>query len=270
MRKSVSHGEHNNSSSKLKENNLGEYYIKGNTSKLEKELVKDLDPKCEKGYKTAKIVAFGDSLTFGYGITRKEDKWTNILSKELGCEVINAGVCGNTSSQGLERIHNDVLIHKPDYVIINFGMNDHFMVNRNDARVSLEGYRSNIINIIRLIREQGASPILVIPHRFVEGCAGNGNMGEGASYYYGRHPEKWYRSVGGALNQLNNYCEVIRELAGELKVPVIDINEKSKNEDLYSILITLENSSEEDGVHLNEKGARFYGNIIKEFFHNVL
>ncbi len=270
MRKSVSHGESNNPSIKLKENSLGEYYIKGNNINLEEELVKDLHKECEKDNREAKIVAFGDSLTFGYGITREEDKWTNILSKELGCEVINAGVCGNTSSQGLERIYNDVLIHKPDYVIINFGMNDHFMVNRNDARVSLEGYRNNILNIIRLVREQGASPILVIPHRFIEGCAGNGNMGEGASYYYGRHPEKCYRNVGGALNQLDNYCEVLRDLASELKIPVIDIHEKSKNLDLSSILITLENSSEEDGVHLNEKGARFYGDMLKEFFHNVL
>lgn len=264
------HGEYNNSNAKLEENNLGEYYIKGSSSKLEEGLAIDVHSKVGSANKSNKIVAFGDSLTFGYGIAKEEDKWTSILSKELGCEVINSGVCGHTSSQGLDRIHEDVLIHKPDYVIINFGMNGHVMVNRNDSRVLLEEYRNNISNIIKLIKALGSSPILLTPHRFIEGCAGDGNMGEGANYYYGRHPEKWYRNEGGALNQLSNYCNVLRDLASELNVPLIDIHKKSENIDLYSILITLENSLEDDGVHLNEKGARFYGDILKEFFHNIL
>ncbi|WP_052447451.1 SGNH/GDSL hydrolase family protein [Clostridium polynesiense] len=216
-----------------------------------------------------RIVAFGDSLTFGYGIEKEEDKWTSIIAKELNCEVINSGVSGHTSSQGLERIKKDVLEKNPDYVIINFGMNDHFMYDYGKARVPISDYENNIITIIDRVRKHGAVPVLVIPHVFIEGNPGDGNT-SGADYYYSRHPEKYYRSIGGAVNQLNKYCEAAKKIADEYQVPLVDINSISKSMDLNTILITLENSSEDDGVHINEKGARLYADKIIEVFKQLI
>lgn len=83
--------------------------------------------------KLSKIVAFGDSITAGEGITAGADRWTDIIKNRFNLELINSGVSGNTSTQGLERIEKDVLIHKPDIVLINFGMNDKSMEERNKA-----------------------------------------------------------------------------------------------------------------------------------------
>src|SRR5688500_11820357 len=55
-----------------------------------------------------KIVAFGDSLTAGFGLTERES-YPYLLQEQLNSdghnyEVINAGVSGDTSMGGLERI----------------------------------------------------------------------------------------------------------------------------------------------------------------------
>lgn len=212
------------------------------------------------------IVAFGDSLTYGYGIKEEKDKWTFIIAEELGCKIINSGVCGNTSGEGLSRINEAVLKHKPDYVLINFGMNDHFMKSYNEPKATLGEFQNNIETIISLVKEIGAEPILITPNGFIEGNPGDGNMGGGATYYYRRHPAKRYEEVGGATKQLEAYCNKIKEIGKREDVSVIDINEASREEDLYSILISKKNSEEEDGVHINELGARFYADMIIAYF----
>ena len=55
-----------------------------------------------------KIVAFGDSLTAGFGLSEKES-YPYLLQQKLNAEgynyeVVNAGVSGDTSQGGLERI----------------------------------------------------------------------------------------------------------------------------------------------------------------------
>src|SRR6185503_13728171 len=55
-----------------------------------------------------KIVAFGDSLTAGFGLAEKES-YPYLLQQKLVAdgydyEVLNAGVAGETSAGGLERI----------------------------------------------------------------------------------------------------------------------------------------------------------------------
>ncbi|WP_315068002.1 hypothetical protein [uncultured Clostridium sp.] len=50
------------------------------------------------------IVAFGDSITAGEGIQAGYDNLTDIIKNRFNLELINSGVSGNTSTQGLERI----------------------------------------------------------------------------------------------------------------------------------------------------------------------
>ncbi|MCM0647566.1 GDSL-type esterase/lipase family protein [Clostridium swellfunianum] len=217
------------------------------------------------------IVAFGDSLTFGYGV-KEENKWTNILAKSLGCRVINSGVCGNTSSEGLVRIEEDVLKYKPDYVIINFGMNDHFIKTdgSKEAKVSLEQFEENIEKIIFLTKQINAVPVLVTPNKIIEGNIGDENCGGGATYYYRRHPYYLYKNIGGANAQLKKYCSKIVELGLKHCIATLDINKLCESKSLYSIIINLTNSNEDDGVHINELGAKFYSENIYKTLKNLL
>ena len=68
------------------------------------------------------IVAFGDSITYGVGASQAA-AYPSALSRRLGVEVINAGVPGETSAEGLARLP-EVLELDPWLVIIEFGGND--------------------------------------------------------------------------------------------------------------------------------------------------
>ncbi|MEJ2690902.1 MAG: arylesterase [Deltaproteobacteria bacterium] len=73
------------------------------------------------------IVALGDSLTAGKGVS-EEEAYPALLQKKLqengyNFRVINAGISGETSSGALSRI-NWILTLKPDIVILETGAND--------------------------------------------------------------------------------------------------------------------------------------------------
>jgi acyl-CoA thioesterase-1 len=95
------------------------------------------------------LVCFGDSLTAGYGATvpKVDDKsksYPAYLQKKVTIPVINAGVSGNKTAQALSRV-DDVLVHKPQIVIILLGANDLFeAVNFMDTAENLR----NIIDTI--------------------------------------------------------------------------------------------------------------------------
>src|ERR1700722_19953114 len=73
------------------------------------------------------IVAFGDSLSAGFG-AEPGKSFPDFLQKDLDAaglhwRVVNAGVSGNTTTDGLYRV-NEVLRHKPRITIVEFGGND--------------------------------------------------------------------------------------------------------------------------------------------------
>jgi acyl-CoA thioesterase-1 len=73
------------------------------------------------------IVALGDSLTAGYGLADKDGfvprLQAELSAKEAGAEVANAGVSGDTASDGLARLDWSVP-QGTDAVIVELGAND--------------------------------------------------------------------------------------------------------------------------------------------------
>jgi acyl-CoA thioesterase-1 len=75
-----------------------------------------------------KIVAFGDSLTAGYGLSPAES-YPALLQKMLDAdgfkyEVVNAGVSGDTSAGGVRRIDWSLDAGGVRFVILELGAND--------------------------------------------------------------------------------------------------------------------------------------------------
>src|SRR5262249_38924924 len=73
------------------------------------------------------IVAFGDSITAGLGVT-PEESYPARLQAKLRAEgyayrVVNAGSSGDTTAGGLRRV-DWALKNKPDIVIVALGAND--------------------------------------------------------------------------------------------------------------------------------------------------
>jgi acyl-CoA thioesterase I len=80
--------------------------------------------------RTIRILAFGDSLTQGYGVPPGQDFPTQLgralQAKGLNVATINAGVSGDTSAGGLARLDWSLADAKnaPDVAIVELGAND--------------------------------------------------------------------------------------------------------------------------------------------------
>jgi lysophospholipase L1-like esterase len=100
------------------------------------------------------IIAFGDSLTAGYGANPGED-YPSGLSKLIGRDIINAGVSGDTTDTALARIDGDVLQRDPRIVIVGLGGNDFL---RGSTAESAE---TNLRTIVQRIHASGAMVVLL-------------------------------------------------------------------------------------------------------------
>lgn len=104
-----------------------------------------------------RIVAFGNSLTAGLGVSR-DDAYPAQLQRRLDqlnyhYRVINAGLSGDTTAGGLRRVPW-VLSSKPELVILELGANDGL------RGLSLEETRSNLSRIIQLLQQAGVTVVL--------------------------------------------------------------------------------------------------------------
>ena len=108
--------------------------------------------------KRPKIVAFGDSLTAGFGLTEKES-YPYLLQEQLNAdgydyEVVNAGVSGDTSLGGLERIDWVLEQDGVEVLILELGANDLL------RGAPVAQMRSNLDKIIRKAKEKNVRVLL--------------------------------------------------------------------------------------------------------------
>ncbi len=102
----------------------------------------------------AVILAFGDSLTYGTGVT-EEQAYPAILAKLLDRKVINAGVAGEVSADGLSRLPRLLNEYHPDLVVLVHGGND--MLQHNSDRE----IEHNLNAMLELIKNYGATTIML-------------------------------------------------------------------------------------------------------------
>jgi acyl-CoA thioesterase-1 len=103
------------------------------------------------------IVAFGDSLTAGFGVDPGKS-YPDFLQQELDSRgypyrVINQGVSGDTTADGLARI-GMATAEKPAIVIVELGANDGL------RGLPVANTRANLDRIIREFRNSGATVVL--------------------------------------------------------------------------------------------------------------
>jgi acyl-CoA thioesterase-1 len=100
------------------------------------------------------VVAFGDSLTSGHGVS-DEESYPSILADLLGAEVVNAGVSGEDTNQGLRRLPDALETHQPDLVVLCFSGND--MLRKQSEAQTVE----NLQEMIELIHASGADVVMI-------------------------------------------------------------------------------------------------------------
>jgi len=101
------------------------------------------------------VVVIGDSLSVGVGADRPEEGYVALLEKRLGIKIVNKGISGNTTEDGLARFEKDVLAEKPALVIIELGGNDFL------RKVEAEQVFANLEKMIDLVQAQQV-PVLLL------------------------------------------------------------------------------------------------------------
>ncbi len=185
--------------------------------------------------KQKKIIFFGDSITQA-GI--QPGGYVDLIKKELDpskYEVIGAGIGGNKVYDLYLRMEEDVLIKKPDLVVIYIGVNDVWHKLSSKTGTDYDKFIKFYQALIDKIERNGASIVVCTPAVIGEKKNGANEMDK----------------------ELDKYSGAIRELATKNKLPLVDLRElftkyglANNPDDLAKGILT------SDGVHLNEKGNR--------------
>jgi acyl-CoA thioesterase I len=108
--------------------------------------------------KTPEVLAFGDSLTAGYGLPGNQafpaQLQARLKDDGIDAKIVNAGVSGDTTTDGLARL-DWALADKPDYVILALGAND--ALRGIDPKI----VRANLDKMIDKITASGAKILLL-------------------------------------------------------------------------------------------------------------
>lgn len=100
------------------------------------------------------ILAFGDSITYGYGVSA-EQSYPYLLSKLTNTRVINAGLNGDTSRDGLQRLPALLEDSSIKLMLLCFGGNDILQ------KQPLSELKNNLKNMILMAKAKNIKVILI-------------------------------------------------------------------------------------------------------------
>ena len=165
-------------------------------------------------------------------------------------EIINLSKGGRSSKSFREEGRwDEAMAAKPDYVVIQFGHNDEPGKPGRSTDASTE-YRQNMTRYVDDAMAAGVKPILVtsIARR------------------------QWIDGGQAIRSSLIPYVEVVRQIAAEKKVPLVDLHDRSievylslgKDGCEEFIAPTKENGTAYDGTHLNATGEALFGPLMAD------
>lgn len=171
-----------------------------------------------------KIVAFGDSLTIGLGLTEKES-YPSLLQAKLEAdgfdyEIVNAGVSGDTTAGGLNRI--DWSLNQPnvEILILELGANDML------RGLPVDQMKTNLSEIIRRAQAKNVRVLL---------CGMYASTSMGADYQ-------------------REFTKAYKDLATEHKVAFLPF--------FLEGVGGIAKLNQADGIHPNAEGAQIIANTV--------
>jgi lysophospholipase L1-like esterase len=222
------------------------------------------------------IVCFGDSVTQGTPHVQPEETFPRILERRLRSryaqrgvflQVINSGVGGENTAEGLARIQADVLDHGPQIVIVEFGLND--VRYEPEKHIPVPQFVENLGRIAAAIQEIGSLVILTTPNPIINE---RHPYSQAVDYY-----DKW----GGCNQALEEYVEGVREAGRIIPARVCDLYEafveraieaefRGETPDYLDLLSLQPYISFEDGVHPTPTGQRLIAQELYKLLITVI
>lgn len=183
--------------------------------------------------KKKKVIFFGDSITAA-GV--QPEGYISQMKHKDGAEsyeLIGAGIGGNKVYDLYLRMEEDVLAKKPDIVVIYIGVNDVWHKTSSGTGTDYDKFGKFYRALIKKLQAQKAKVILCTPA--VIGEKKDGGNAQDAD--------------------LDKYSAGIREIAAEMKLPLVDLRKLFME---YNAAHNPENKEKgiltSDGVHLNKEG----------------
>jgi len=104
--------------------------------------------------KSDTVLAIGDSLTNGYGASQGES-YPDYLRELTGLHIVQSGINGETSSEGLRRLPKLLERYRPKLTILCYGGNDILQ------KQSLSHLKKNLIKMVSLCKASGSDVLLI-------------------------------------------------------------------------------------------------------------
>ena len=204
-----------------------------------------------------KVIFFGDSICFGQYVSVHRGWVTRIsaglaeIGKAHGREilVVNASVSGDTTRMALERMPYHVQSHKPDVMLVQFGMNDcnYWASDGGNPRVSPAAFQANLQEILARGYSFGAKTIFL-----------------NTNHPTGRTVTPMLERACTYEESNRRYNDIIRSVPGSVGGPTVILNDVGAR--FRSIQANepaaLERLLLPDQLHLSEDGHDVYFDLI--------
>ncbi|HJR79057.1 MAG TPA: GDSL-type esterase/lipase family protein [Anaerolineales bacterium] len=193
-------------------------------------------------------------------VDRHENRgWTNLLESRIHLSYperiiryLNAGIGGYSSRQMLARFEADILAHHPQWLLLSAGVVEvrrTYQPEREQDRVPLDEYRTNLLTMTSKARNAGIKVILLEPTPHARPVADG-------------PPEVTLEDVNTLTRQ---YAEGMRQVAHETGagfVPLfekfLEIEHRLKGRASLASLYA-------DEVHLGSKGDLLYSQLVYQY-----
>lgn len=192
------------------------------------------------------LYIIGDSLVTGFGVANGKS-WLDLVQQESTQSLINKGNDGDTTSDILLRLHEDVISHTPDTMFILTGTND-----------ALAGRTANTIynNVLQIIKEcinSGIVPIIILPPFIHVETAAK------------QHPDS-RESFESASTTLKRYRRLIEDYCIDERIDTIDFNKAFilSDVELEPELYYL------DGIHFTEMAHKKFADKFLYKYNYIL
>lgn len=131
------------------------YFFSGNSNDT---TMRTIEPKSDQTSDVS-VIAFGDSLTAGYGLPASEgypaQLETALTAAKISAKVINSGVSGETSRGNLERA-SFIRAQNPDIVLLGIGGNDALRA------LPVAETKKNITDTIKILTSGAHPPVVIL------------------------------------------------------------------------------------------------------------